>query len=142
MPLRYGVSPWISQFPAAKRPSFPRYRGETDVDVVIIGGGLTGCATAYATAASGFKPVVLEADRVGSGTTAYSMGLLLPDPGPDIRDLVGAHGLRAAKRVFSSWRRAALDAAALLRRLDVRCGLEPVDSLTTAHAGLGKDSAA
>jgi glycine/D-amino acid oxidase-like deaminating enzyme len=43
--------------------------------------------------------------------------------------VVKAHGLRAARQVFESWRRAALDAAALLRRLNVRCDLEPADDL-------------
>ena len=50
-----------------------------------------------------------------------------------------SHGLRAAKLVFASWRRASLDAAALLRRLGVRCGLEPRDSLLVAQAGEEKE---
>src|SRR5262245_3645679 len=117
MSLRYQVSPWAFQVPSAKRPSFPKYRGESSADVVIVGGGLTGCATAYAVAMAGFRPLVLEADRLGLGATAFRSGLLLPEPGPSFRDTVQAHGLRAGKRVFGSWRRAALDAAALLRRL-------------------------
>ena len=50
---RYGTSPWIHQFPSSRVPSFPRYREDRTADVVIIGGGLTGCATAYACAAAG-----------------------------------------------------------------------------------------
>jgi glycine/D-amino acid oxidase-like deaminating enzyme len=138
MSLRYGVSPWIAQFPAARRPLLPRYKGESRADVVIIGAGLTGCATAYACAAAGFHPVVLDAGRIGSGATAFGPGLLLPEPGPAFRDIVRAHGLRAGKRAFVAWRRAALDAAALLKRLNIRCGLEPLDSLVTAHADTEK----
>jgi len=133
VPLRYGVSPWTSQFPGARRPAFPKYKGDASTDVVIIGAGLTGCATAYACAVGGIKSVVLESDRVGCGATAYGTGLILPEPGPAFRDIVRAHGLRAGKHAFTAWRRAALDAASLLRRLNIRCGLEPLDSLVTAH---------
>jgi glycine/D-amino acid oxidase-like deaminating enzyme len=138
MPLRYGISPWIAQFPAARRPRFPRYKGHSSADVVIIGAGLTGCATAYACAAAGITPVVLDAGLIGAGATAFGPGLLLPEPGPAFRDIVRAHGLRTGKRAFITWRRAALDAAALLKRLNIRCGLEPLDSLVTARADTEK----
>jgi glycine/D-amino acid oxidase-like deaminating enzyme len=52
------------------------------------------------------------------------MGVLLPEPGPGFRETAGAHGLRAARAAFESWRRASMDGAALLRRLGIRCALE------------------
>jgi glycine/D-amino acid oxidase-like deaminating enzyme len=100
--------------------------------VVIIGGGLTGVATAYACAVAGLKTTVLEASRIGSGSSGRSTGLLLPEPGPAFRAVQQAHGLRAARIVFESWRRASLDAAALLRRLSIQCALEALDTVTAA----------
>ncbi len=97
MRTRYGVSPWIDTFPCTRRPDHPRLRGEHTADVVIVGGGLTGCATAYACAAAGMRPLVIEADRIGLGSAGRSAGLLLPDPGVFFRDIVSAHGLRAAQ---------------------------------------------
>lgn len=132
MRTRYGVSPWVFQYPDSRRPDFPPARGELAASVVIVGGGLTGCATAYACAAAGLRPIVLEAGRIGQGGTGRSAGLLLPDPGPSFRQVAGAHGLRAARTAFQSWQRASLDAAALLRRLGIRCGLDPQDSLIVA----------
>jgi gamma-glutamylputrescine oxidase len=129
MRTRYGVSPWIDLFPKSRRPDLPRLRGEHTSSVVIVGGGLTGCATAHACAAAGIKPIVIEADRLGQGSAGRSAGLLLSDPGPAFRDVVRAHGLRAARQVFESWRRAALDAATLLRRSNIRCDLDGVDDL-------------
>ena len=128
MQTRYGQSPWTAAFPASKRPSFPRLRGEHDAELVIIGAGLTGCATAVACAMAGMKPLVIEADRVGMAAGRGS-GLLLPDPGPSFRDITKRHGMRAAKLVFGTWRRGALDAAAQLRRLSISCNLEPRESL-------------
>ena len=129
MRTRYGVSPWIHTFPESRRPDFPRLERERTADVAIIGGGLTGCATAYACAAAGLSTVVIDAGRIGQGSTGRSAGLLLPDPGPSFRDIAEAHGLRASRAVFQSWRRATLDAAALLRRLGIKCGLDPQDAL-------------
>src|SRR5690349_16940974 len=79
---RYGDSPWIVTFPDTRRPSHPPLRGAHDCDVVIVGGGLTGAATAYTCAVAGLTTIVLEADRVGGGSAGRSAGLLLPEPGP------------------------------------------------------------
>jgi glycine/D-amino acid oxidase-like deaminating enzyme len=132
MKTRYGVSPWVHQFPDARRPVYTRFRGEHTADVVIIGGGLVGSAVAYHCAAAGLRPVLLEADRVGAGSTGRSAGLILPDPGRPFREVAGAHGLRMARQVFSIWRLGALDGAGLLRKLAVPCGLRPVDLLLLA----------
>jgi glycine/D-amino acid oxidase-like deaminating enzyme len=126
MRTRYGISPWIDLLPKSRLPDYSRLRGPQVADVVIVGGGLTGCATAYACAVAGVKAIVLEADRVGQGSAGRSAGLLLSEPGPAFRDIEQAHGLRAARTAFDSWRRATLEGAALLRRLNIKCGLEPV----------------
>jgi len=139
MRTRYGISPWIDTFPQQRRPDFPRLRGEHTADVVIMGGGLTGCATAYACAVAGMRPVVLEADRIGQGGVGRSAGLLLPDPGVSFRATAKAHGLRAARRIFEAWRKASLDAAATLRRLNVRCDLTPCDDVLVAIRESEKD---
>ena len=132
MRTRYGVSPWIDLFPKSRVPEFPRLRGTHTADVAIVGGGLTGCAAAYACALAGLKAIVIEADRIGQASAGRSAGLLLPEPGPAFRDIEQAHGLRAARTAFESWRRASLDAAALLRRLNIRCGLDAVTPLIVA----------
>jgi len=137
MPTRYGQSPWMAAHRAP--PPSPRLRGNHETEVVIIGGGLTGTATALACATAGLKSIVVEAGSVGQGWSGHSSGLLLPDPGPLFRDVTRVHGLRVAKLVFSAWRRGALDAAAQLRRLGVRCGLEPRDSLLVAQSGEEKE---
>src|SRR6266576_6501507 len=132
MRTRYGISPWIDLTPKSRVPDYSRLRGSHTADVVIVGGGLTGCATAYACALAGIKTVVLEADRVGRGSGGRSGGLLLPNPGPAFRKIEQLHGLRAARTAFDAWRRASLEGAALLRRLKINCGLEPARPLIVA----------
>ena len=139
MPTRFGTSPWIQRFPASRVPAFPRYRGDRVADVVVIGGGLTGCAAAHACAAAGLTTILLERDRMGHGRSGRGLGLLSPEPGPAFRDVVEAHGLNAARRVFDVWRRGALDGAALLRRLGVPCHLDPREALGVARGDQERD---
>ena len=132
---KYGRSPWLDQFPKSRVPSYPRHRGTGAVevvDVVIVGGGLTGCATAYAFASAGAKVMLLEAEQIGRGTTALSSGWISEDTGVPFGDLEKAIGRRNARYAWQVWRRAALDFATLLRRLEIKCHLEERGSVTVA----------
>lgn len=135
MRTQYGVSPWIDAVPRARRGEHARLRGEHAAEVVIVGGGLTGCATAYACAVAGLNPVLVEADRLGQASAGRGAGLLIPEPGPAFKDVSAAHGLRVSRQIYDSWRRATRDAAALLRRLRIPCGLESCESLTVGFDG-------
>lgn len=129
----YGRSPWIDQFPRSRVPSYPKYRGDSTIDVVIIGGGLTGCATAYAFAAAGVKVALFEADRIGRGSSGGSSGWIAEEPAISYAETEAACGRRSARHGWQAWRRAALDFTALLRRLDIKCGITPTPALTVAR---------
>jgi glycine/D-amino acid oxidase-like deaminating enzyme len=129
---KYGRSPWTDRFPRSRVPSYPRLRGRHDIDVVIIGGGLTGCATAYAFATAGIKVALLEADQIGRGGTALATGWVADDPGASFVEAEKLLGRRAARQGWQAWRRAALDFTALLRRLDIKCYQQPAATLLTA----------
>jgi glycine/D-amino acid oxidase-like deaminating enzyme len=129
---KYGRSPWVDRFPASRVPAYPQQRGSVEVPVAIVGGGLTGCATAYAFAAAGVKPVLLESARIGRGSTGSGVGWISDEPGASFIEVEQALGVRAARSAFRAWRRAALDLAALLRRLDVKCYLQSQPAATVA----------
>lgn len=92
---------------------------------------MTGCATAYAFAAAGIKAVLVEADRIGRGA-GTGAGWIGDDPGVTFAALEKTLGLRIARRAWQAWHRAGLDFAALVRRLGIKCSLEPRGSLTVA----------
>jgi glycine/D-amino acid oxidase-like deaminating enzyme len=129
---KYGRSPWIDGFPKSRVPSYPKQKGQITTDVVIIGGGLTGCTTAYALSTAGVKVALVEANQIGRGASGASAGWLGDDPGVRFADLEKAIGLRATRRAWHAWHRAGLDFAALLRRLKIRCALEPHGGVTVA----------
>jgi len=133
MRLVYGRSPWVDRFPKSRVPAFPRYKGDSDIDVAIIGGGLIGCATAYAFAAAGVRVALFEAGRIGQGSSSASAGWITEEPSARFTDVEKALGRRAARHAWTAWRRAALDFTALIRRLDLKCQLESRSGLLVAH---------
>ncbi len=135
MPTRH-VPYWLDRSHKGRRPSFPRQRGALDTSVVIVGGGLTGCACAWSFAAAGIKVVLLEADAIGAGATAGGLGLIREGFDASFQETASAYGLRAARSLWQSMRRASLDFPAALRRLNVRCDLAPSDLLVAAPRDL------
>jgi glycine/D-amino acid oxidase-like deaminating enzyme len=129
---RYERSVWVDEFPKSRQPAYPKGRGGFHTDVAIVGGGLTGCATAYACAAAGLKVALLEADRIGQGSSSRSTGWISDDPGVSFAAIEKAMGRRAARYAWQAWRRAALDAAALIRRLGVKCDLANRETMVIA----------
>lgn len=126
---------FLDSFPRTRRPDYPRHRGDIQTSVVIVGGGLTGCACAAAFAAARIKVVLLEAERIGGGATAGSAGLLRQDLDASFHAGASAHGVRTARHVWQSFRRASLDFAAALRRLGIRADLTPQDVLSFTRDG-------
>ena len=125
---------WLSRVPRPRRPSWPRFRDALACDVVIAGGGLTGCVTAYLFAAAGIRVCLVEADRIGQGATMEGTGLVRPCPAASYADLERSCGRRAARHMWELSRHAALDLAALVRRLGVHCDLEPRELFVIARS--------
>lgn len=144
---RYGTAYWLDA--AGRVPSIDgqRLRGAHQTSVVVIGGGLTGCAVAYACGAAGMKVTLVEADRIGRGASARGDGVARSEPAPSFRVLEQRLGRRAARAMFDASRRAVLDLAATARRLSARVKVEPHEALRiagpfTADQALQREAAA
>lgn len=124
---------WLDRLPIKRRPAYPVYRGDSGTRVVIVGGGLTGCACALSFAAAGIQTVVLEAERVGSGAMAGGAGLALGEFDASFQETAALHGMRAARILWHGMRRASLDLSAVLRRTQVRCDLAVEDVVWIAR---------
>lgn len=61
---------------ASNGQTFPVYSGDQSTEVVIIGGGITGLTAAYLLGTAGVPTILLEAHRIGLGTTGNSTGNL------------------------------------------------------------------
>lgn len=129
MAIRYRPY-WLDRFPKTRRPSYPRFRGEAETSVAIVGGGLTGCACAASFAAAGIDVVLLEGDVIGGAATARDLGLVREDFDASFQETSAAHGLRAARTLWQAMRRASLDFPSTLRRMAIKCELVPQELLS------------
>jgi glycine/D-amino acid oxidase-like deaminating enzyme len=124
----YGHSYWETTSkpaaPGASRRSKATTRllqGNLTADVVVIGGGFTGCAAAYTLSQAGLDVVLVEANRLASGSTERSIGAVLPIPDLPLVSVQKTAGKREARVAFTELRRSAGDLASTLKRLGVRC---------------------
>ena len=78
---------WLQARSAADARSYPQLSRALRVDVAILGGGVTGAIVAWRLAAAGVRVAVLEAGRVGRGSTAASTALLMQEPDEDFSAL-------------------------------------------------------
>lgn len=92
-----GVSYWFRDIGLpTRRPALP---GAIDVDVAIVGGGLTGLWTAYylAQAAPDLQIAVVEKEFAGYGASGRNGGWLSGEPAGQFRRYARAHGETSAK---------------------------------------------
>lgn len=82
--------------------TYPKLTTDLEVDVAIIGGGITGITAAYLLAAEGKTVAVLEAHQIGKGSTAYSTGNLYAPVGEKLDTIQSKHGKEAMFQVANS----------------------------------------
>lgn len=72
---------------SADEDTYPSLQDEVSADVVVVGGGITGAATAMRLAEAGLSVALLEARRVGAGNTGRSTGNLYGTVSSGLRNL-------------------------------------------------------
>lgn len=53
-------------------PEYPSLKEDLQVDVIIVGGGITGITSAYLLVNEGLKVAIIEADKLLHGTTGHT----------------------------------------------------------------------
>jgi glycine/D-amino acid oxidase-like deaminating enzyme len=127
--LRLGRPLWLDRQQTATRQAHPSLRGQLDVDVVIVGGGLTGATVAAVFAGAGVRVAVLEAELAGLGSTSASTALLLREPDVTLTELGRRYGPRKARRIWQLSVDATRDFVRTLRQLHIDCDLAERDSI-------------
>jgi glycine/D-amino acid oxidase-like deaminating enzyme len=112
---------------------FPSLRGARSVDVAIVGAGFTGATIAWRFADAGVRVAVLEAERVGCGSTSASTALLMQEPDNDLASLGRRYGRRKAVRLWELSRDATHECIAAVSQLHIECELARRDSVYYAR---------
>lgn len=126
-PLRLGTPVWLDR--RSRRQTYQSLRGHHEVDVAIVGGGITGSAVAALFAMAGIRIGLVEAALVGRGSTAASTALLLREPDLGLRDLGRRYGAARARRIWQLSADATRDFVRTIRRLEIECELTKRDSV-------------
>jgi glycine/D-amino acid oxidase-like deaminating enzyme len=138
--LRINVPLWLDRDSAARQVRFPRLERDLRVDVAVVGGGITGAAVAWRFARAGVRVALVEAARIGRGSTAASTALLMQEPDEDFAALAARYGTARTRRIWQLSLAATRELVSTLKRLHVRRNLVHRDSVyyaeTTEHARL------
>lgn len=113
--------------------SYPSLRSNVTCDIVVVGGGITGCLAAYQCAADGYKTILIDRRDVSLGSTCASTALLqyeIDEPLFTLKEKVG-------EQVAIDCYREGVDAIGHLGRLindlKIDCDFEYKTSLFFAH---------
>ena len=109
-------------------PSFPPLKGDTETEVLVIGGGLCGVLTAYTLWEKGIRATVIEAGEIGGGTTARTTGKVTAQHGFFCRRLTAGLGEGLARQYAAANRRAVERLARLAEKEAAGCEFERLDA--------------
>jgi glycine/D-amino acid oxidase-like deaminating enzyme len=109
---------WVT---TAQLPTYPQLTKDTQADVAIIGGGLTGILTAYLLAKEDKKVVILEKNTIAEGATHLTTAFLTNVLDTDMHTLIETWGLETAKNIVGAHAEA-IDLIEEIRRTeDIDC---------------------
>ncbi len=109
-----------------KLTEFPELNGDIKTDVLIIGGGIAGILTAYFLHRNGVKYVLVEKDRICSGTTQNTTAKITFQHGLIYQKILKSSGVEAAQKYLQFNKIAFEKYAELCRNID--CDYEVRDN--------------
>lgn len=107
-------------------PKFDKFKGNSKTDVLIIGGGMAGILTAYLLDKCGVDYILVESDRICSGTTSKTTAKITAQHGLIYDKLINKFGIVTAKKYLD----ANLKAFKMYRQIceNIDCDFEIKDS--------------
>jgi glycine/D-amino acid oxidase-like deaminating enzyme/nitrite reductase/ring-hydroxylating ferredoxin subunit len=97
----------LPQFPESywrelEFPTFPKLDRDIEVDVVIVGGGITGITAAHILNKSNVKVALIEAGKILTGTTGHTTAKLTAQHGLIYDELINHFGIEKAKQYYDA----------------------------------------
>ncbi len=111
---------------SAKLPRFEPLKHDTKTDVLIIGGGLAGILTAYEMERAGIDCLLIESDRICSGTTENTTAKITSQHGLVYAKLLSEFGAEKARMYWEANEASLMRYRQLCRELP--CDFEEKDS--------------
>ena len=133
----HNISLWVGTTPESTYPSLVH---DIDVDVVVIGAGITGLSVAEMLKRSGKRVAVIEAGRIAAGATGYTTAKVSSLHGVMYADLVASAGQEQAQLYAHANEAAIKEVATLVDELAINCDFRRADaySYTTDESQLDR----
>lgn len=103
---------------------YPQLSDSREVDVVIIGAGITGLLSGYTLAREGKKVVILEKDRIGSDATHRTTAFITQSIDTDSSDMMLIYGKDKARHILDSHKRAIDHIEFIVKQEKIDCDFE------------------
>src|SRR5579871_4284420 len=129
-----------SLWQTVRRPRFPRVERDATLDVVIVGGGITGVTAAYLLKKAGKKVALIERRKLGSVDTGLTTAHLTYVVDLRISTLATTFGQQAARLVLRAGAIAIDTIESIANDEQIDCDFKRVPGFLTAPFGETKDS--
>src|SRR4051812_24859067 len=119
MNLHTGTLPyWIDSAPM---PAFPKLERDETVDVVVVGGGITGLTAAYLLTLEGRHVALIEREELAAIDTGHTTAHLTMVTDERLADLVKRFGRDHARAVWDAGLAAIAQIDTIVQDLDLSC---------------------
>ncbi|MCY0874757.1 MAG: FAD-dependent oxidoreductase [Firmicutes bacterium] len=122
-------SAWLN---SASLPAFPTLQANVEVDVVIVGGGITGVTAAYLLSQAGQRVALLEASRVLHGATGHTTAKVTAQHNLIYDELIRHMGVQQAKRYYEANAQALSFIRKTVKKHAIACQFEDQDAYVYA----------
>ncbi|MBW8351253.1 FAD-dependent oxidoreductase [Bacillus sp. IITD106] len=119
------TSYWID---STKLPSFQTLENDINVDVAIVGGGITGITTAYMLLKEGFHVAVIEASNILNGTTGHTTAKVTAQHGLIYDEFIQHFGEKKTRLYYEANKEAAEQIADIINLHGIDCDFKKEDA--------------
>lgn len=109
-------------------PKYPALEHDTEVDVAIVGAGITGLTAGYLLKRSGLRVAVIDKDTIAGGTTGRTTGKVTAQHNLIYSSLQKRHGNAVAKSYGQANMTAMEQVAAIIQKERIECDWERADN--------------
>ncbi|SDN99987.1 FAD-dependent oxidoreductase [Alkalicoccus daliensis] len=120
--------------------SFPALKEDIDTEVCVIGGGIVGVSTAFMLARRGIKAALIEADRMGAGTSGYTTAKISSQHGLKYSSLIDTFGEQEARLYYDANEDAIAWMERMCKKLAIDCNFERQASYVYAETQEGAEN--
>lgn len=116
---------WVESTP---KTNFPNLSEDINTDVLIIGGGITGIATAYMLSNSNLNVTIVDTDRIAMGVTANTTAKITSQHGLLYDYLLNSFGFDTAKGYLNSNEDAIKTIESIVKKENIDCDFVKQDA--------------